>query len=282
MSSQEALLNPLFSLGGVAALAILLSAFPAMAQSNSGDYLFLIGSGFLCDSGDSSACPAVVKCADESAYELSGTGTFNPQSKSVTAAGTFTHKSPNGNSLETGIWMANELVSFDSYGIAPGARRQAGSAFGPLQFGPRRMPMLSGPMPAGGLAVFRIRLLPMWGPSRNAVLQVNCALGKVPEERQTEGIRLTFDGVTMDLWPTQFDENPHPRRPRGSGGPRQVDSRFRGNDQRGSDFQGGGSEFDQEISGRTMFVLTTPGVSPPSKPQASEDATGPTAAEAQQ
>jgi len=41
----------------------------------------------------------------------------------------------------------------------------------------------------------------------------------------------------MDLWPTQFDENPHPRRPRGSEGPRQVDPRFRGNDQRGSDFQ---------------------------------------------
>ena len=49
-------------------------------------------------------------------------------------------------------------------------------------------------MPAGGLAVLRIRLLPMWGPPRNAVLQVNCALGKVPEERQTEGIRLTLRG----------------------------------------------------------------------------------------
>jgi hypothetical protein len=36
-------------------------------------------------------------------------------------------------------------------------------------------------------------------------------------------------------WPPQFDENPHARRPRGSGGSHQVDSRFRGNDQGESD-----------------------------------------------
>jgi hypothetical protein len=189
-----------------------------MAQNNSGDYIFLIGSGFLCDSGDSSACPAVAKSADGSSYELSGAGTFSPQSKSVTATGIFARKSPNGNSLETGIWMANELVSFDSYGIAPGALMQQGQAFGPPQFGPRRMPMLSGPMPAGGLSVFRIRLLPMWGPSKSAILQVNCALGNVPDQHPTEGIRLAFEG--------------------------------------------GGVEFDEEISGRTMFVLSRPGAQP--------------------
>jgi hypothetical protein len=77
--------------------------------------------------------------------------------------------------------------------------------------------MFSSSMPLGGLAVFRIRLLPMWGPSRTAVLQVNCALGKVPEERQTEGIRLAFEG--------------------------------------------GGVEFDEEVSGRTLFLLTRPGTS---------------------
>jgi len=169
---------------------------------------------------------------------MSGAGTFNTKSKLVTAAGTFTHKSPNGNSLETGIWIATELVSFESYGIAPGARMQAGSAFGPPQFGPRRMPMLSGSTPAGGLAVLRIRLLPMWGPSRTAVLQVNCALGKVPEERQTEGIRLAFEG--------------------------------------------GGDEFDQEVSGRTMFVLTRLGASPAPKPTATGEETNTPPAQVQQ
>jgi hypothetical protein len=53
-----------------------LAAIPALAQNSSGDYVFLISSGFLCDSGDSSACPAVVKSADGSSFELSGLGTF--------------------------------------------------------------------------------------------------------------------------------------------------------------------------------------------------------------
>jgi hypothetical protein len=151
-------------------LTVSLATLPAKAQNSGTDYIFLVASGFLCDTGDSSSCPAVAKAADDSSYELSGVGTFNTKSKLVTATGTFTHKSPNGNSLATGVWMANELVSFDSYGIAPGARLQAGSAFGPPQFAPRRMPMLSGLMPAGGLAVLRIRLVPMWGPPRNALL----------------------------------------------------------------------------------------------------------------
>jgi hypothetical protein len=215
-----------------------LAAIAAMAQSSSGDYIFLIASGFLCDSGDSSSCPAVVKSADGSTYEMSGVGTFNTKSKLVTATGTFTRKSPNGNSLETGVWIANELVSFDSYGIAPGARMQAGSVFGPPQFGPHRMPMLSGSMPAGGLAVFRIRLLPMWGASRTATLQVNCALGKVPDEHPTEGIRLAFEG--------------------------------------------GGAAFDEEVSGRTMFILTRPGTIPAAKPPATERETKPSPAEVQQ
>jgi hypothetical protein len=237
MSSQKVFSNRPMAWTAVAGLAVFLAAIPAIAQSSNGDYLFLIGSGLLCDSGDSSACPAVVRTGDGSSYELSGAGTFNTKSKSVTATGTFSRKSPNGNSLATGVWMANELVSFDSYGIAPGARMQAGSAFGPPLPGPRRMPMLSGSMPAGGLAVMRIRLVPMRGSSRTALLQVNCALGKVPDEHPTEGIRLAFEG---------------------------------------------GGEFDEEVSGRSLFLLTRPGASPPSKPQATEEATGPTPAEVQQ
>jgi hypothetical protein len=216
-------------------LAILLAVIPAMAQSNSGDYIFLIASGFLCDSGDSSACPAVVRSTDGSSFELSGEGTFNTKSKSVTATGTFTRKSAHGDTVETGIWIASELVSFDSYGIAPGARMQAGSVFGPPQFGPRRMPMLLGSMPTGGLAVLRIRLVPMWRPSRIAVLQVNCALGKVPDEHPTEGIRLAFEG--------------------------------------------GGAAFDEEVSGRTMFILTKPGTIPAANLPATESETKPAPAE---
>jgi len=203
MPKQKTLLSLVITGVAVPGLAILLAAIPAMAQSSNADHVILIASGFLCDTGDSSACPAVVKSADGSSYEVSGVGMFNAKSKLVTATGTFTHRSPNGNSLATGIWVANELVSFDSYGIAPGARMQAGSTFGPPLPGPRRMPMLTGSMPAGGLAVMRIRLLPMWGPSRNAVLQVNCALGKVPDEHPADGISLTFEGGgEFDLEPS--------------------------------------------------------------------------------
>jgi hypothetical protein len=177
----------------VPCLALCLFAFPAAAQSNNSSYIFLLASGFLCDPGDSSTCPTTAKAMQGDSYEMSGAGTLNTQSKLITAAGTFTHKSSNGTVLETGVWIASELISFDSYGIAPGALLSGGRAFAPPQFGPKRLPMSSGPVPTGGLAVFRIRLLPMSGASKTAVLQVNCALGNVPRERSVEGIRLAFE-----------------------------------------------------------------------------------------
>jgi hypothetical protein len=209
-----------------------------MAQSMSANYTFLVASGFLCDPGDSAPCPAVVKSAQGDSYEMSGAGTLSMQSKSVTAAGTYTHKSASGNVLETGVWVASELVSFDSYGIAPGALMRAGRASGPSQLGPMRSRMFSGSMAAGGLAVFRIRLLPVRGRPRIAMLQVNCALGKAPAERQVEGIRLAF--------------------------------------------QGGGAEFNEEASGRTLFLLTRSGASAAVKAPAPEPDTNPAPTEVQQ
>lgn len=177
----------------VPSLAMLLGAVPARAQSNPSNYTFLVASGFICDPGDSATCPAVVKSANDDSYEMSGAGTFDAKGKSVQAAGTFTHKSSDGTTLETGVWIASELIRFDSYGIAPGALMSGGRAFGPPKFSPKRLPIFSGSMPTGGLAVFRIRLLPMSGASKTAVLQANCALGKVPADRQKEGIRLTLE-----------------------------------------------------------------------------------------
>ena len=194
MSNQSSSLTLIFTWMAVVSLAIFLGAGPARAQSSSSaNYTFLVASGFLCDSGDSTACPAVVKSADGASYEMTGAGMLTTQGKTVTAAGTFTHKSADGVVLETGVWVASELVSFESYGIAPGALAREGRAFGPPRFGPMRMRMLSGSMPAGGLAVLRIRLLPVMGFAKNATLQVNCALGKVPPEHQVDGIRLAFE-----------------------------------------------------------------------------------------
>ena len=169
-----------------------LAVMPSMAQSNTGDYIFFLASGFLCDSGDGGGCQAAVRSANGDSYEMNGAGVLNAQGKSAMASGTFAHRSSNGDLLETGVWITNELVGFDSYGIAPGALPQKGQAFGKA-IGPKGLRMPSGAMPTGGLAVFRIRLLPMSGPSTTAVLQVNCALGNVPRERSVEGIRLKLE-----------------------------------------------------------------------------------------
>ncbi len=222
----------------LAILAMFLAALPAMAQSGAANYAFLVGAGFLCDSGDSAPCPAVVRSAQGDSYEMSGAGTFATKSKSVTAAGTYTRKSSGGNVLETGVWVASELVSFDCYGIAPAALMREGRALGSPRFGPMRSRMFSGSMPAGGLAVFRLRLLPVQGLAKNATLEVNCALGKVPPEHQVEGIRLAFEG--------------------------------------------GGVEFDEEISGRTLFLLTRPGASTAAKAPAPEVDANPAPAEVPQ
>jgi len=165
----------------------------AQAKTSPANYVFLLASGFLCEPGDSGSCPAVAKSAQGDTYEISGAGTFEAENKSVKAAGTFNHKGTNGAVLETGVWTASELISFGSYGIAPNALEQKGPAYGSPQLGPKRMPTRAGAMLTGGLAVFRIRLLPMSSPSRTAVLQVNCASGDVPRERSVEGIRLTFE-----------------------------------------------------------------------------------------
>lgn len=145
----------------VPSLVILLCAGSANAQSTPANYTLVLASGFLCDPGDSSTCPAVAKSASGDSYEISGAGTFDPQNKSVKAAGTFNHKSTNGNVLETGVWITSDLISFDSYGIAPAALRRKGPAFGPPQIGAKRLPIRSGPLPTGGLAIFHILLVPL-------------------------------------------------------------------------------------------------------------------------
>jgi hypothetical protein len=178
----------------VLSLASCLCALPAAAQNGGRSFALVLASGFLCDPADSSTCPATAKANPGDSYEMSGAGTFDAEKKLVKVAGTYTHRSPNGNVLETGVWLANELVSFDSYGAAPNALPRQGMALGPGAMGPKRMPMMNrGSMPTGGLALFRIVLLPIAGVSTTAVLQVNCALGDVPRERSVEGIRLTLE-----------------------------------------------------------------------------------------
>jgi hypothetical protein len=191
--------SPTFAGVALRCLAILLCASTLAAQSSDNNFLLLLASGFLCDPGDASACPATAKSNQGDSYEMSGAGTLEAQGKSVRAAGSYTHRSPSGNVLDTGIWLAGELVSFTSYGATPNALPRQGWASGPALFALKRLPMPPGPLPTGGLAVLRIRLVPLQGRSRNAVLQVNCALGAVPRDQSVEGIRLSVEGDANDF-----------------------------------------------------------------------------------
>jgi hypothetical protein len=175
-------------------LAVWAGAVLAQAQ-NTSNYIFLVGAGFLCDSTDSPACPAAAKAPQGESYEFSGAGSFDVEDKKVKGAGTYTHRLSNGRVAETGVWTAEELVSFLSYGTAPGAFLRERHASEKMPPDPRqaKVRMLSEPMPTGGLAVFRIQLLSISGAARNAVLQVNCALPDVPHERSVEAIQLAFE-----------------------------------------------------------------------------------------
>jgi len=196
------------------------------------NYNFLIASAFLCDPSDSTTCPAVARAANGETIEISGAGTLGAASKSVTAAGAFTVKSPDGYIVTTGVWTATGLVSFESYGIAPGALLRDYPQFGtfgafskgdfvkpgPMMAGPMGlmagpMGLLAGPMAAGGRAVIRIRLLPNAGSPTDVILQVNCAKGKVPEDRPVDGVTLAITG---------------------------------------------GPEFSEQLGGRTVFLLRRP------------------------
>jgi hypothetical protein len=142
---------------------------------------------------ESGSCPAIAESPTGGSYEISGAGTFDSAKKVAKAAGTFTHKATNGNVLETGVWIASELISFRSYGIAPGTFLQKDRVLGRAQFGPKRL-LSSRVLPTGGLAVLRISSVATTGEVKNAILQLNCVLGDVPHERSIEGIRLSFDG----------------------------------------------------------------------------------------
>ena len=179
-------------------LALFLGAAPLNAQNPAPEYTVLVASGFLCDSGN---CPAVARSERRDTYEFTGAGTFNAQTKAVSAAGTFAHKIPNGTVVETGVWTSNQLISFEAYGAAPNALRQRGIVAGVPGFRPNLSPMSFNPVPIGGLAMFRIRMLPAVGTPMSAVLQVNCALADAPRDRSADGIRLKLDNS-----PTEFAE----------------------------------------------------------------------------
>jgi hypothetical protein len=163
------------------------------------DFNFLIGSGLLCDSNASTSCPVLARAGTGETIEISGAGTLYPAQKSVSAAGAFSERLPSGIVVTTGVWTATQLVSFESYGFAPRALQVDYpnlKTLGAFSGSPAPNPLaslLSGPMPAGGVATIRIQLLPDLGATREAVLQITCAKGQPPPD-VTDGVRVTLAG----------------------------------------------------------------------------------------
>jgi hypothetical protein len=165
------------------------------------NYTFLLAAGVVCDSTEGGGCPAVVKSTNGDGYRLSGAGTFSAQSRSATGAGTFTHETSRGLVMESGVWVVEQLVSFDWYGLGPSAILKDTKVVGGARLGPRRMPGPTQSAAAGGRAVFRVRMAPIIGPSRMATLEINCALGQPPPDHQVDGIKLALEGGGL-----QFEE----------------------------------------------------------------------------
>lgn len=102
--------------------------------------------------------------------EITGSGTLTTHPTSVTGGGTFVHKTAGGTVLASGTWAAQELLSFRSYGT---------------------LTLPSGTVLAGGTAVIRVHLSA--GP--DAVLQIDCGIGKAPGGHDVDRVSLAVQDV---------------------------------------------------------------------------------------
>jgi hypothetical protein len=156
----------------VSSFLLLASVASASAHSDTDSVKYLAGSGLVC-SLVPHGCPDVSSAHNGDTIAISGGGTLSLHPGSVTGSGTFLHKDASGTVLGQGIWTAQQLLSFVSYGTSPGF---------PPTF-------------EGGKALLRIHLSPdAGGPGFDAVLRITCLIGSPPAGAK-EGIRLDVQDV---------------------------------------------------------------------------------------
>jgi hypothetical protein len=143
-----------------------------LADSEAASFAYFAGSGFLC--GFPGGCPDIARAANRDTIELSLAGTLSIHPKSVTTVtggGTFTHKSAAGVTLATGGVTALDLLSFDDFG--PGS---------------------PGSSAHGGIVLIRVHLTPSTGgPGVDAILEVNCSLGRANPAHSQDFVRLAVE-----------------------------------------------------------------------------------------
>ncbi len=102
---------------------------------------------------------------------MTGSGSIGVHPKSATGGGTFTHKNAAGTTLASGTWTATDLLSFKDYGTDPS------------------LP----PTLHGGNALILVNLFIGSTLVHTGILDVDCAIGKVPSGHG-EGVRRVVQG----------------------------------------------------------------------------------------
>lgn len=149
-------------LAALATIALASTSVVSNAAKPSGQFQYLLGTGFLCSLPDPpNPCPDITQADNGDRIELTGQGTFDANARSVTGGGDFTHKSAGGTVLASGTWSAQRFIAFQDYGNGT----------------PQGLPENT----EGGRLVLRVHLSPAGGASgHDAILQVNCELGSPP------------------------------------------------------------------------------------------------------
>ena len=145
-----------------------------LAAHEVGTFAYHVGDALIQGLGFPPGNQAVAENGD--VVTVIGTGTFDVAAKSATGGGTFVHKTSGGTTVGSGTWAATELLTFQSYGNAV----------------PQGLP----PTFFGGRVALNVLLTPTANPSVHlpAILQIECALGKVPPGA-AEGVRLNVPDV---------------------------------------------------------------------------------------
>ena len=144
------------------------------AAHETGTFDYHVGDAFIQNLGFPAGNKARADNGD--VVTIIGTGTFDVAAKSATGGGTFVHKTSGGTVVGSGTWAATALLDFQSYGNAV----------------PQGLP----PTFFGGRVMLTALLTSSANPSAHlpAILQVECALGKVPAGA-VEGVRLNVQDV---------------------------------------------------------------------------------------
>lgn len=147
----------------------------ASANSGSGTFSFLAGSGALCSLAPN-ACPDIAVADNGDMVQIAGQGSLSIHAKSVTASGTFVHMAPDGTVKAMGTWTALQLMSFRSWGNSPGL---------PANF-------------VGGQALILVQLSVGGTPVHTAILTVICDVGNPPTGLM-EGIKLAVQDTPFNF-----------------------------------------------------------------------------------